>query len=142
MPPTRRGRGGVRHCSTKHPVIWDITRNLHTSTRALRSVIRAELAPKNSEAEALLAKIVAKYQHTSLSEKLIKDPPVRGPHGLADIQLILGAHPRIQQPYHLVGEGEAAIHKIVEEFISRGSLEPSAVNWSSPGFVVPKPRRN
>ena len=61
---------------------------------------------------------------------------------MADIQLVLGARPRIQRPYHLVGEREAAIHELVEEFIARGWLEPSTANWSSPGFVVPKPRPN
>ena len=49
---------------------------------------------------------------------------------------------QIQRPYHLVGEREAAIHELVEEFIARGWLEPSMANWSSPGFVVPKPRPN
>ena len=82
--------------------------------------MKAEPAPENSEAVALLAKIVAKYKHTSPSEKLTKDPQVRGPHGLADIQLVLGARPRIQRPYHLVGEREAAIHKLLEEFIAGG----------------------
>ena len=68
--------GGVRHYSTKHPVIRKIIRNLRASHRALHSVVRAEPVPENSEAEALLAKIVAKYRHTSLAEKLTKDPPV------------------------------------------------------------------
>ena len=87
-------------------------------------VIKAKPAPENSEAEALLAKIVAKYKSTSLSERLTKDPPVRGLHGIADIHLILGARPRIQWPYHLVSEGEAAIHEILEDFTARGWLEP------------------
>ena len=138
--PKRIGR--VRHYSTKHPVIREITCNLRTSHRALRPVIKAEPARENSEAEALLAKVVAKYRHTSLAEKLTKDPPVRGTHGMADIQLVLGARPRIQRPYHVVREREAAIHELVEEFIARGWLEPSTANWSSPGFVVPKPRPN
>ena len=34
------GSEGVRHYSTKHPVIREITRNLRTSHRALRSVIK------------------------------------------------------------------------------------------------------
>ena len=130
------GSGGVRHYSTNHPVIREITRNLRTSHRALCLVIRAEPAPKNSEADALLAKIVAKYRHTSQAEKLTKDPPVQGPHVMADIQLVLGARPRIQRPYHLVGEREAAIHELVEEFIPRGWLEPLTANCLSPGFVV------
>ena len=53
--------GGVRQYSTKHFVIREMTRNLRTSHRALRLVIRADLDPENSEAEALLTKIVAKY---------------------------------------------------------------------------------
>ena len=71
------GSGGVRHYSTKHPVIREISRNLRNSHRALRSVIKAEPATENLEAEALLAKILAKYCHTSLAEKLERDPPVR-----------------------------------------------------------------
>ena len=124
------GSGGVRHYSTKHPVIREITRNLRTSHRALRSVIRAEPAPENSEAEALLAKIVAKYRHTSLAEKLTKDPLVCGPHGMADIQLVLGAFPRIQRPYHLVGEREAALHE------HRGRVYRSRVARALDGQLV------
>ena len=41
-----------------------------------------------------------------------------------------------------MGEREAAIHDLVEEFIARGWLEPSTCNWSSAGFVVPKLRPN
>ena len=70
------GSGGVRHYSTKHPVIREITLNLCTSCKALRSVIKAEPAPKKSEADALLARIVAKYRHTSLSERVTKNQPV------------------------------------------------------------------
>ena len=85
------GSGGVRNYSTNHPVIREITRNLRTSHTEICSVIKAEPAPENSEAKALLAKIVARYRHTSLAKKLTNDPPVRGTHGMADIQLVLGA---------------------------------------------------
>ena len=44
----------------------------------------------------------------------------------------------MQRPFRLVGEREAAIAELVEEFISRGWVEPSVAGWSSPAFFVPK----
>ena len=42
----------------------------------------------------------------------------------------------------MVGEREAAIHELIEEFIARGLLQPSTSNWSRPAFPVLKPPTN
>ena len=129
--------------STKHPVVREISRRLRLTHRSVRSVVKTpedhHLCPTS---ERLLGNIVAKYKSSSLSETLSKSPPVRGPHGLADIMLTMTAKPRIQRPFRLVGEREAALAELIEEFIARRWLEPSTANWSSPAFVVPKPRPN
>ena len=38
----------------------------------------------------------------------------------------------------MVGEREAALKEIIEEYVERGWLEPSFSEWGSPCFVVPK----
>ena len=57
---------------------------------------------------------------------------------MATINLLPDARPRVQRPFRLVGEREAAIAELIKEFVSRGWLEPSTAGWSSPAFVVPK----
>ena len=119
------GKSGVLHRSTDHPVVREITRNLRTSNRSIRpgpsirSLIKtSDDDPRDSKQEKLLQDIICRFKATSLSEKLSKDPPVRGNHGLADIMLTLNAKPRIQRPFKLVGEREAAIAELIEEFIA------------------------
>ena len=57
---------------------------------------------------------------------------------MATINLLPNALPRVLRPFILVGECGAAIAELVDEFISRGWLQPSVAGWSSPTFVMPK----
>ena len=82
--------------------------------------------------------LVAEFAKDVLSGKLPKDPPVRGPFGMARIDLIPGARPRRQRSFKMVGEREEALKAILEDYVERGWLEPSYSEWGSPCFVVPK----
>ena len=84
------------------------------------------------------AAILKEFGRDVLSGKLVKDPPVRGPYGLAKIVLREGAMPRRQRGFQLTGEREKAVVNIVGEFVERGWLEPSYSEWASTAFVVPK----
>ena len=76
-------------------------------------------------AQVHLNRIKVCFAATALSEKMCANPPKRGPHGMATINLLPNALPRVQRPFRLVGECEAAIAEFAEEFASRGWLEPS-----------------
>ena len=96
---------------------------------------RYTLSPK---AQVHLTRIKARFAATALSEKMCANPPKRGPHGMATINLLPNVLPRVQRPFRLVGERKAAMAELVEEFVSRDWLEPSTAGWSSLAFVVPK----
>ena len=82
--------------------------------------------------------LIDEFGQTVLSGKLRKDPPIRGPFGQAKIELIPGARPKRHRSFKMVGEREAALKEIIEEYVERGWLEPSFSEWGSPCFVVPK----
>ena len=88
--------------------------------------------------EKLKAKIVKDFGGDVLSGKLPTTPPVRGPFGLAHINLVPGATPKRHRSFKMVGEREEALKTIIKEYIDRGWLEPSFSDWGSPCFVVPK----
>ena len=84
------------------------------------------------------AEILKEYGRDVLSRKLVKDPPIGGPCGGAKIVVRQGSTPRRQRVIQLKGEREKAVIKIVEDFVDRGWLEPSYLEWASTAFVVPK----
>ena len=106
--------------------------------RSVRGILTADKETLSPEAQAHFNRIKARFAATALSEKMCSNPPKRGPHGMATINLLPSAKPWVQRPFQLVSECEATIAELIEEFISRGWLEPSTAGWSSPAFVVPK----
>ena len=104
----------------------------------VKSAGGATLDAHDNSVEKHKAAILKEYGRDVLSGKLVKDPPVRGPYGLAKIVLREGAVPRRQRGFQLTGEREKAVVKIVDEFVERGWLEPSYSEWASTAFVVPK----
>jgi hypothetical protein len=69
---------------------------------------------------------------------LHKDPPQRGPFGLAELKLKPGAVPKRQRGFTTQGEKAEGLNALVKEFVERGWIEPSYSEWSSAAFVVPK----
>ena len=104
----------------------------------VKSAGSATLDAYEHSVEKHKAAILKEFGKDVLSGKLVKDPPVRGPYGLAKIVLREGAVPRRQRGFQLTGEREKAVVKIVDEFVERGWLEPSYSEWASTAFVVPK----
>ena len=67
------------------------------------------------------------------------DPRIRGPFGIAKIELKEGAKPLHKKFFRCSGEREDALKAMIEKFISRGWIVPSKSEWTSQAFVVPKP---
>ena len=110
----------------------------------VRSVLRTgtqegDLSPSilESIAQARSA-LLEDYGQDVLSGKLPRDPPVRGPFGLAKIDLVPGARPKRHRSFKMVGEREEALKQILEEYCDMGWLEPSFSEWGSPCFILPK----
>ena len=86
-------------------------------------------------------KIFAERKDTTLSGKLVKNPPVRGLHGEMFIELKEGAKPKKQRPY----ENHGKKHEILRDMIQRnlrefGWLEACMTSeWCCAPFTVPKP---
>ena len=64
-------------------------------------------------------KIFAERKDTTLSGKLVKNPPVRGLHGEAFIELKEGAKTKKQRPY----ENHGKKHEILRDIIQRNLRE-------------------
>jgi len=66
-------------------------------------------------------------------------PRVRGPYGVATIELIDNARPASRKPFRMPGERESALKTIVDKYLERGWIRPSRSEWATKAFVVPKP---
>ena len=109
----------------------------------VRSVVKVPQKSNDTNSAVLAIEkakrlLLAEFSHDVLSGKLPKDPPVRGPFGMAKIELIPGAMPKRHRSFKMVGEREEALKLILEDYVKRGWLEPSYSEWGSPCFVVPK----
>ena len=82
--------------------------------------------------------LVKEFSDDVLSGKLPTTQPVRGPFGMAKIELVPGAIPKRQRSFKMTGERLDALKKILDEYKDLGWLEPSFSEWGSPCFVVPK----
>ena len=100
-------------------------------------MIKAESGDFPDQAQQLLDKILHKYKDSSLSEKTVANPPVRGPYGDCTFNIIHDT-PKKQRPFRLIGEREDALCDLIQEFIDRGWVEPSNFKWCSPAFTVRK----
>ena len=89
-------------------------------------------------AQELRQKLIDEFGKTSLSGKYLPHPPVRGPHGEAEIWLKPDAKPVSQPPYQLTGERRQALADLVEKAREGGKLEDGKGPWNKPAFPVPK----
>ena len=73
-------------------------------------------------------------------ERLWNSHQSGGDVGLAKLLMKENAVPKHQRPYKLVGEREAAMQELVEDFLERGWLEEckDGSPWSCNAFAVPK----
>ena len=105
----------------------------------LRGVIAS--ASQHEKASHLVERVMTLYHEQLHEPKLARevDPDLRGPHGVATIDLIDGARPMARKPFRMPGERESALKIIVDKYISRGWIRPSKSEWAAQAFVVPKP---
>ena len=97
--------------------------------------VDTELCSKSRE------KIFEERKDTTLSGKLIKDPPVRGQFGEAFIELREGYKAKKQRPYENHGHKHEILRKIIERNLREfGWLEGCMTSeWCCSPFTVPKP---
>jgi len=67
---------------------------------------------------------------------------IRGPHGIARIELKETAIPKQVSHSRLAGEREDAMNAIISKFLQRGWIKPSKSEWQAQAFIVPKPEKN
>ena len=96
--------------------------------------VDTELCSKSRE------KIFEERKDTTLSGKLIKDPPVRGQFGEAFIELREGYKAKKQRPYENHGHKHEILRKIIERNLREfGWLEGCMTSeWCCAPFTVPK----
>ena len=114
----------------------------HRRVRSVVKTLSSEEPPHlQAKIEAGIQMIKNEFNMDVLSGKLPTNPPVRGPFGLAKINLRSDAQPKRQRCFQLVGERADALKKTIDEFKQRGWIEPSFSEWGAPAFVVPKKQK-
>ena len=134
---------------------WEITKDKCDSTRAHRRHLAAN-GKHETERKIyctnvhlrIIGILITSVYNSVLSlpplhffGKLVKNPPVRGQHGEACIELKEGAKPKKQRPY----ENHGKKHEILRDIIQRnlrefGWLEACMTSeWCCAPFTVPKP---
>jgi hypothetical protein len=111
-------------------------------SRNLASVVKTSTTAEPPHLAKLIdeykAQVLLEFEGDVLSGILPKEPPVRGPYGLANIAIKADAHAKRQRCFQMVGERADALKQIIEEYVAIGWLEPSFSEWGAPAFVVPK----
>ena len=125
------------HVNADDPFVAECQRQLKKRYAPIRSVIKVESGDLPDQAQRLLDKILHDYKDTSLSEKTVAKPPVRGPYGDCTLNIIHDK-PKKQRPFRPIGERRDALRDLIQQFIDRGWVEPSNSKWCSPAFTVPK----
>ena len=121
--------------------LFHFTDSVHfqPESRAVSGVIEsAQPHPKASELEmSLRKKFDSVLEHPVYAKDI--DPLIRGPFGVARIELKEGAKPMHKKFFRCSGEREEALNKLIQKLIARGWIVPSKSEWTSQAFVVPKP---
>ena len=86
-------------------------------------------------------KIFAERNDTTLSGRVVKNPPVRGLHGEAFVELKKGAKHKEQRPYKNHGKKHDILRDIIQRNLREvGWLEACMTSeWCFAPFTVPKP---
>ena len=105
----------------------------------IRSVI--ESTEEHPEAAPWIEKLKREYHDVLFEVTLVRDVSrdVRGPFGVAHIELKDNVVPRKMKPYRMLGEREQAFRVLISKFFEKGWIEPTNSEWGSQAFLVPKP---
>ena len=122
--------------SLRHSELSDLS---HFLSLQICSVI--ESASPHPRSKILERDLRSKYEDVMEKPIYAKDidPALRGPFGIARIELKEGAKPLHKKFFRCSGELEVALNTLIEKLISRGWIIPSRSEWTSQAFVVPKP---
>ena len=105
--------------------------------------LRSVIASTSQHADAApLVERIQHYFHAQLHEpKLARDvnPSIRGPFGVAKIELKDTGRPLARKPFRTLGLREEALKVIIDKYLDRGWIQPSKSEWAAQAFVVPKP---
>ena len=104
----------------------------------IKAFVAARDTHLDGRVDELREAIISDFKDSVLSGICPPDPPVRGPHGLAQIWLKTDVTPVMQRPFHLTGERREAHLALIEKQISLSRLEPGIGAWCTPSFPVPK----
>ena len=86
--------------------------------------------------------LIQRSYYSELHEpKLVRDvdPALRGPYGVAVIELKPSARPLARKPFRMLGIREEALRVFIDKYLERGWIQPSKSEWAAQAFVVPKP---
>jgi len=106
--------------------------------RFVKGVVEARDPIVTPGVEERRQRLLAEFADTVFSGKMTGDPPVRGPHGEAEIILKPGAVPVKQRPFMITGERRAAWTALTDEIEVQGLVEDGHGPWNTPSFPVPK----
>ena len=90
------------------------------------------------DVDSLRQSILADFNDKVFRSQIFPDPPVRGPHGYATIELRPGSEPVKQRPIHLHGQRWDDMCRVTDMWIDRHLVEEGTGPWSSPAFTVAK----
>ena len=72
----------------ENTIVAEVRRRMEKKFAPIPSVIKAEAMDLPDQAQRLLDSILVDYKDTSLSEKMVPNPPVRGPYGDCTFRLL------------------------------------------------------
>ena len=114
--------------------IQRMSQNLSSEQKKeLFSVIESN--EEHHDANPFIEKIQKENKDVLYDVKLDKDidPALRGPFGVAHIDLQDGAVPQKGKPFRMLGEKEQALRKLIEKFLEREWIEPTESEWAQWG---------
>ena len=83
-------------------------------------------------------KIMDRFKETVMCGKYLPNPPVRGPHGEAEIWVREGATPVALRAYRMQGSRGEAHRELIEDCIHKEKMIPGVSSWNLPSFPVQK----
>ena len=128
-------QGNLRSCIVR-AVLFDFLGYTDFSVKAV--VESGGVTPEASHFEQKLRQEYKDVLEEAVSAVQI-DPLLRGPFGIARIELKEGAKPIRRKCFRCSGEREAAMERFVDKLIKKGWIVPSHSDWATQAFLVPKP---
>jgi hypothetical protein len=116
----------------------EATQGPEFDVRFVKGVVEARDPITDPDVEERRQRLLSEFAETVFSGKITGDPPVRGPHGEAEVILKPGAIPVKQRPFMITGERRAAWTALTDEIEEQGLVEDGHGPWNTPSFPVPK----